>query len=135
MVRPDDRIPTYKLPMDSRVDGFSPLAAYWRPAITELLPDRGLVLDLRSGPYATAWRPRDAKVVRVRGFTEDPTGGRTIISHMVKRIRGDIARCALLATPPPRTPEAIAELASRAGMSVELERDRSTWSLDVIERG
>jgi uncharacterized protein len=134
VVRPDDRIPPYKLPIDALVEGFPALAAYWRSALTELIPDRGLILDLRSGPYATAWRPRDAKVITVRGFTEDANGHRTVISHMVKRIRGDVARAALLASPPPRTPEAVAQLASDAGMLVDLDRDRSSWSLDVIER-
>ena len=133
VVRPDDRIPAYKLPIGTTVPGIGGLAAYWRPALTEVLPDRGLIVDLRSGPYAAAWRPRKAKVVTVRGFTERPGGERTVISHMVKRVRGDVARAALLADAPVRTPADVARAAEEAGMRVELGGDGREWTLDVIE--
>lgn len=133
VVRPDDRIPTYKLPIGTSIAGLGGLAAHWRPALTEALPDRGLVLDLRSGPYAAAWRPAKAKVIVVRGFTESADGGRRVISHMVKRIRGDVARAALLAEPRPRTPAGIAAAAEAAGMRVELAGVGREWTLDVIE--
>ena len=135
VVRPDDRIPTYKLPIGTVVPGLGGLATFWRPALTEVLPDRGLIVDLRSGPYASAWRPRTGRVVTVRGFTESAAGTRTVISHMVKRIRGDVARAALLAEPRPRTPADVAAAAERAGMRVELAGSGRQWTLDVIEGG
>jgi cytoplasmic iron level regulating protein YaaA (DUF328/UPF0246 family) len=130
VVRPDDRIPAYKLPIDARLDGFGGLAAYWRPALREALPDEGLVLDLRSGGYAAAWRPRNATLLGVRAFVERD-GRRTAISHMVKATRGDVARIVLTAPRPPRSPAAVAELVAAAGHEVEL----SNGTLDVIERG
>ncbi len=133
VLRPDDRVPTYKLPIGTAVPGLGGLAAFWRPALTEVLPDRGLIVDLRSGPYAATWRPENAKVVSVRGFTETTAGTRTIISHMVKRIRGDVARAALLAEPRPRTPADVAAAAEAAGMRVELAGSGRQWTLDVIE--
>ena len=133
VVRPDDRIPAYKLPIGTTVPGLGGLAAYWRTALAEVLPDRGLVVDLRSGPYAVAWRPSASRVVTVRGFTESSEGDRKVISHMVKRIRGDVARAALLAEPRPRTPAAVAEAAERAGLRVELAGAGREWTLDVIE--
>lgn len=135
VLRPDDRIPTYKLPIGTRVPGVGGLASHWRPALSEALPDRGLVLDLRSGPYEAAWRPQGASVVSVRGFTESPSGERKVISHMVKRVRGDVARAALSAGPRPRTPEDIASAAERAGLRVELARTAAGWTLDVVEAG
>jgi cytoplasmic iron level regulating protein YaaA (DUF328/UPF0246 family) len=129
VVRPDDRIPAYKLPIDARLDGFGGLAAYWRPALREALPDDGLVLDLRSGGYAAAWRPREATLLGVRAFVERG-GKRTAISHMVKATRGDVARIVLSAPRPPRSPTAVAELVAAAGHEVEL----SSATLDVIER-
>ena len=69
----------------------------------------------------------------MRGFTERPGGDRTVISHMVKRIRGDVARAALEAEPRPRTPADVAAAAERAGMTVELTGSRREWTLDVIE--
>lgn len=128
VVRPDDRIPAYKLPIGDRLDGFPPLAAYWRPHLEAVMPDSGLVLDLRSGAYATAWRPRHAAVLAVRAFVERD-GARTPVSHMVKATRGMVARIALEASPPPRNPAAVAELVAAAGHRVELTGD----TLDVIE--
>jgi uncharacterized protein len=130
VVRPDDRIPAYKLPIDARLDGVGGLAAYWRPALRDALPDDGgLVLDLRSGGYAAAWRPRRATLLGVRAFVERG-GRRTAVSHMVKATRGDVARIVLSAPRPPRTPAAVAELVAAAGHEVEL----SGGTLDVIQR-
>jgi hypothetical protein len=131
VVRPDDRIPAYKLPIGTPLPGLGGLAAVWRPMLREVLPDeRGLVLDLRSGPYAAAWRPRRATVLGVRAFVQRG-GRRTAVSHMVKATRGEVARLVLEAPRPPRTPEAVAELVAAAGHDVELG-DRT---LDVIESG
>jgi hypothetical protein len=128
VVRPGDRIPAYRLDMSAKVAGIGGLAAYWREPLRAALPDRGLVLDLRSGSYAAAWRPRRATHLVVRGFTEAPDGRRTVITHMAKRVRGEVARLVLLAGGAER-PEEVAEIASGAGLRVEL----SGGVLDVIE--
>jgi cytoplasmic iron level regulating protein YaaA (DUF328/UPF0246 family) len=127
---PDDRIPAYKLPIGTALPGLGGLAAHWRAPLRDALPDSGLVLDLRSGPYAAMWRPRDATVLAVRAFVERD-GGRTPVSHMVKATRGDVARIVLEAPRPPRTPEAVAQLVAATGREVEL----GARTLDVIERG
>jgi cytoplasmic iron level regulating protein YaaA (DUF328/UPF0246 family) len=132
MVRPGDRIPAYRLSIGARLPGLPGLAAHWRPALQAALPASGLVLDLRSGGYAAAWTPRDATVVSVRGFVEHD-GRRTVVSHMVKATRGDVARLALEAKPVPRSPRAVADLVAAAGHRVELTRERGGWSLDVID--
>jgi uncharacterized protein len=128
VVRPGDRIPAYRLDMSAKPSGIGALAAYWRDPLRAALPDRGLVLDLRSGSYAAAWKPRRAIHLSVRGFTEAPDGTRTVISHMAKRVRGDLARLVLQAGGAER-PEEVAEIATAGGMRVEL----SDGSLDVIE--
>jgi uncharacterized protein len=130
VVAPDDRIPAYKLPIGDRLRGFPPLASYWRPRLTQVLPDSGLVLDLRSGAYASAWTPRAARVLGVRAFSERD-GARVPVSHMVKATRGMVARLALEASPPPRTAAAVAKLVEAAGHRVEL----TDATLDVIEPG
>ena len=58
-------------------------------------------------------------MVGVRGFTEQD-GQRKVISHLVKAIRGDVARALLLAPDPPRTPADVAAIAEAAGHRVEL---------------
>jgi cytoplasmic iron level regulating protein YaaA (DUF328/UPF0246 family) len=127
-VRPDDRIPYYRLPPKERLDGIGPLAKYWRPALAEALPDEegDLILDMRSAAYSTMWKPKQATLLAVRAFTESD-GERKAVSHMAKAVRGDVAR-ALLTAKPPADPEAAAALADEAGFTVEL----SKGSLDVI---
>ncbi len=41
MVRPDDRIPAYRLGIGARLPGLGPLAALWRPALQAALPTAG----------------------------------------------------------------------------------------------
>jgi len=70
-------------------------------------------------------------VVGVRGFTERPDGSRTAITHMAKRVRGDVARLVLQAGGDPSTPQDLGDIARPGGLRVELAADGST--LDVIE--
>ena len=128
VVRPDDRIPAYRLSISARLPRIAGLAAYWRPALAKALPDEGLVVDLRSGGYAAAWAPKRATVVGVRGFTEQG-GERKVISHHVKAIRGDVARALLQAPEPARTPEDVAATAARRA-----SRGADGSSVDVIAR-
>ncbi|HWT90411.1 MAG TPA: peroxide stress protein YaaA [Solirubrobacterales bacterium] len=129
VVRPDDRIPYYKFPPKTRLDGIGPPAAYWRPALAEALPDKqgDLVVDMRSAAYATAWKPQRATLLAVRAFTE-VDGERKAVSHMAKAVRGEVARALLEAKKAPSDPEAAAAIAESAGFTVEL----SEGSLDVI---
>ncbi len=126
VVAPDDQIPAYRLSISARLPRLGGLAAYWRPALERALPDDGLVVDLRSGGYAAAWKPRDAAVVTVRGFTPDGK----VVSHFVKAIRGDVARALLQAPAPAHTPGDVAEAAARAGFDVEL----TGTGVDVVVR-
>jgi uncharacterized protein len=128
VVRPGDRIPAYRLDMGSKVPDIGGLAAYWRAPLRAALPDRGLVLDLRSGSYAAAWQPRRATHLAVRGFSEAPDGTRTVITHMAKRVRGEVARLVIQAGGAER-PEEVAEIAVAGGTRVEL----AEGLLDVIE--
>jgi uncharacterized protein len=128
VVRPGDRIPAHRLEMRAKLPGVRSLTAYWRVPLRSALPDRGLVLDLRSCSYVAAWQPRRATHLAVRGFTEAPDGTRTVITHMVKRVRGEVARLVLQAGGVER-PEEVAEIATAGGLRVEL----SGGLLDVIE--
>lgn len=128
-VRPDDRIPHYKFPPKTRLDGIGAPAAYWRPALAEALPDEEgeLIVDMRSGAYASFWKPRRATLLAVRAFTE-ADGEHKAVSHMAKAVRGDVARALLQAKKPPADPEGAATIAESAGFTVEL----NDGNLDVI---
>jgi uncharacterized protein len=129
MVRPQDRIPRYRLPPRQRLEGIGPLAKYWRPALAEALPDEegDLILDMRSAAHATMWKPKRATLLAVRAFTES-AGERKAVSHMAKAVRGDVARALLLAKKVPADPKAAAAIAESAGFTVEV----NDGSLDVI---
>ena len=128
-VRPDDRIPYYKFPPKTRLKGIGAPAAYWRPALTEALPDADgdLILDMRSGAYSTMWKPKRATLLAVRAFTEND-GERKAVSHMAKAVRGDVARALLQAKKVPADPKAAAAIAGSAGFTVEV----NGGNLDVI---
>lgn len=136
VTRPGDRIPYYRFSMKPKLAGIGGLAAFWRPALTAAMEgaghDRegGLVLDLRSGSYSSVWKPKRARHLAVRGFTET-NGKRKVISHMAKAIRGDVARVVLEAARMPGSAEAVAAAVEAAGMQVEL----GPGQLDVIVSG
>jgi cytoplasmic iron level regulating protein YaaA (DUF328/UPF0246 family) len=128
-VRPTDRIPYYRLPPSTKLDGLGPLAAWWRPALAVAMPDEPgeTIVDMRSGAYTSAWKPKRATLLSVRAFREEK-GKRKAVSHMAKAVRGDVARALLLAKREPKTPDEIASVATKAGFEVEL----TPASLDVI---
>ena len=60
LVRPGDRIPSYRLAGGVNLPGLGVVSAHWRatldPAVREAAGS-GLVVDLRSSTYAQFWRP------------------------------------------------------------------------------
>lgn len=128
-VRPEDRIPYYRFSAKARLDGIGALAGWWRAALAEAVPDEPgeLIVDMRSGAYAAAWRPKRATLLSVRAFTEQD-GKRKAVSHMAKATRGDVARALLLAKRAPADPGGAAAIVADAGIRVEL----TETSLDVV---
>jgi uncharacterized protein len=129
VIRPENRIPYYRLSAKARLNGIGPVAGFWREALREALPDREgeLVVDMRSGAYAAAWKPQRATLLAVRVFSEE-SGKRKPVSHMAKAVRGEVAKALLLAKKPPEDPEGAATIAESAGFMVEL----TPGNLDVI---
>ena len=112
-VRANDCIPAYRLSIGATLPRIPSLAALWREPLRRAMPDEGLIVDLRSGGYVSAWKPKRATVVGVRAFHHGKT-----VSHMVKATRGDIAR-ALLGHAP-STPEEVVEIVRAAGIDAVL---------------
>lgn len=129
VVRPEDRIPYYRFSAKARLARIGPLAAWWRLALAEAMPDEpgDLVIDMRSAAYAAAWKPQRATLLAVRAFGESG-GRRKPVSHMAKAVRGDVARALLLAGKAPQDPGIAAAIVREAGYEVEL----SGSNLDVI---
>jgi uncharacterized protein len=134
LLRPQDRIPHYKLPLDAKVPRVKgTLAALWRAPIAKALAERDtpdqLIVDCRSGGYASVWRPQHARLLAVRAFRVHADGTRQPISHMAKASRGDVARALLTAPRPAASAAEVADLARAAGLDVKLTLD----TIDVLE--
>lgn len=138
VVRPTDRIPSYRLSGDVTLPRVGPVAGVWRdtlgPAVLEALGS-GLLLDLRSTTYAAFWRPpRDLarRVATVRVLHE--TGGkRKVVSHFNKATKGRLVRALLEEGDSPRTPGELADVLSALGWDVELgAAERHGTRVDVI---
>ncbi|GAB3993480.1 hypothetical protein GCM10029992_05210 [Glycomyces albus] len=104
LLRPSDRVPPYRVPMSARLPGADRLAAMWRPAITDVLGTaEDMVVDMRSGAYAQVWNPKN-RGVTVRVHKEDTDGRRSVVTHMAKATRGEVARALLASGAQPTTP-------------------------------
>lgn len=123
-LRPADRVPPYRLSMGVRLPPLGALATVWRLALSEALPADGLLVDMRSAPYAAAWK---APAVRVRVFRERD-GGRSVVSHMAKATRGALARDLLANAADPATPGELLKTVLDLGYRAEL----NAMDLDVI---
>ncbi|MFG2328317.1 peroxide stress protein YaaA [Streptomyces sp. NPDC048604] len=97
-VRVDDRIPSYRCSMGVKLPGLGALGAHWRAPMAAVLPEAagdGLVLDLRSSAYATAWRPKGAVAERTATVRVLHAPTRKVVSHFNKATKGRIVRSLL----------------------------------------
>lgn len=134
VLRLEDRIPAYRLGIGASLPRMKGLATWWKPALTAALPDDALVVDMRSGGYAAAWRPAHGEVVGVRVFVEED-GVRSVVTHMAKATRGDVARILAEVKRTPTSPAEVAAAVAGAGLRSELvepSKPGSNWHLDVI---
>jgi cytoplasmic iron level regulating protein YaaA (DUF328/UPF0246 family) len=118
LVRASDPVPSYRLSASSAIPGVGALGALWRPALEPVLASlEGLVVDLRSGPYAGLAKIPGAVTVRV--VSEQATGRRLAVTHFNKAHKGKLARALALATPAPATPAAMVRVAAKASLRLE----------------
>jgi cytoplasmic iron level regulating protein YaaA (DUF328/UPF0246 family) len=142
-LRPRDRVPPYRLSMGTDLPGVGPLAAAWRqvigPELTAAAGRRGLIVDCRSSTYGAVWAPAGAlatRTVAVRVLRDGP-GGRSVVSHLAKHTRGEVARHLLTTGADPRDAAALAECLGEC-WDVELVapvRNGRPWTIDVVIPG
>ncbi|RCV56980.1 peroxide stress protein YaaA [Marinitenerispora sediminis] len=144
-VRVTDRLPPYRLSMGVKLPPLGALGAFWRAEASQALTKRAegrLVVDCRSAAYAAAFRPdaaTAARTVTVRVLREarqaDGTLTRSVVSHMAKAARGEIAHALLAAGAAPATPRELAGTLTDLGRRVELTapaRAGRPYVLDVV---
>ena len=138
LVRPADRIPSYRLSGGVTLPGVGPVATYWSrhldPAVQEAA-GRGLVVDLRSSTYTPFWRPSpDAtqRLVTLRVLHE-VDGTRKVVSHFNKATKGRIVRALLEDGGVAGSPTRFAEQLRDLGWTVEPgPTGRKGTQLDVV---
>jgi cytoplasmic iron level regulating protein YaaA (DUF328/UPF0246 family) len=114
VLRPSDRIPSYRLHVCSRLVGMDRLEPTWRTVLPEVLtaaagPD-GLVLDLRSPAYKAIGMPTGLGDRTVTLRIDQASDGRRIGDVVAKRIRGQAARHLLESAEEPDEPDALADI-------------------------
>lgn len=123
MVRLEDRIPAYRCPAGINLPGVGPLATWWRrriPALAELSGGHGLIVDMRSGPYAA--------MARLNAVTIKVMHEGKVVSHFNKATKGRIVRDLMTAGAMPRTKADLAATLRELGYPVG-EPDVNTLSV------
>ncbi len=123
--------------MGVKLPGLGALGAYWRAPMADVLPEAagsGLVLDLRSAAYATAWKPKGEVAGRTATVRVLHAPTRKVVSHFNKATKGRIVRSLLTAAPRRRTRRSWWR---RCGTSGTWWRRRrrprgAAWALDVL---
>ncbi len=127
LLRPGDRVPSYRLSGGTTLPGLGRLRPLWRPVLEPLLAkEKGLVVDLRSVAYAQLARAPRAVEVRV---LREQSGQRTTVSHDNKWTKGKLARA--LCEHGARTPRDVAELGRELADAVEVDGHR----VDLVLHG
>jgi len=143
VLRPGDRIPHYRCSAGVKLPAVGSVSATWRGALRAPLGAHAgdqLVVDLRSGAYASLWAP-GANAVTVRVLHERVSDGvarRSVVSHFNKATKGRLARGLLESGQQPAKPEEFADLARALGYTVEpgpgSGRLDTATALDIVVR-
>lgn len=125
VVRPSTKIENYKEKINNKV--MAPKVAPALDGIRTLL-----IVDCRSSTYKTVWKsPIDITVeVRVSTVVD---GVRTVVTHMSKKTRGEIARWLLQSRSMPKSPEDLYAIVSEKYPCALTPSDGvDPWVLEVI---
>jgi len=125
LVRPLDQIFQYKVKIDSKL---------WRDAIvdvSEKFVDE-LVIDCRSSTYKSVWTINPENTVDVRVFKV--TGSeRSVITHMSKKYRGELARHLIMQASDPITPADVKRMAAQLfECEIHPPNEGQPWVLNLL---
>lgn len=140
VLSPADKIPAYRLSMNTTLPGIGPLARYWSQTLgTDLLEPGsavGVIIDCRSSAYLAAWRPPTGTPWLTVRVVQETRGVRTVVSHHAKHTRGLLTHH-LLTRPaaPPRTCAGVVAAAEEliGGVLREVNRLPAATGPDTLE--
>jgi cytoplasmic iron level regulating protein YaaA (DUF328/UPF0246 family) len=133
LLRPDDRIPAYRLSGNVTLPRLGTVAGRWRtplPRVMHEMAGDGLLIDLRSGTYTALGKPPAdlaARTATMRVLHEHQ-GARKVVSHFNKATKGRVVRGLLESGADPRTLDELQSVLADLGWTVEREAQR----LDIV---
>jgi len=143
VLRPGDRIPRYRCSAGAKLPVLGSASSVWRKALRLPLAAHvgdQLVVDLRSGAYASLWAP-GGNAVTIRVLHERESGGvltRSVVSHFNKATKGRLTRALLESGQRPGKPDELADLVRSLGYTVEpgpaSARADAPVALDIVVR-
>lgn len=136
LVRPDDRIPAYRLSGDTTLPDLGPMSSVWRGQVSAQLElESGLILDLRSGTYVALGPVPSAVAGRsvVGRILHEHAGKRSIVSHHNKATKGRLVRSLTEASSLPGSIPDLLDALSSLGYAVELQPTRKTGVPAVVD--
>ena len=119
LLRPADRVPSYRLSGNTVLPGLGGLAPRWRPVLEKEIGRHEFVVDLRSSAYVNLARVPGALEVRV---LREGDGKRTVVSHDNKWTKGKLARALCLHGA--RTADDVAQVGRELCDAVEVDGTR-----------
>ena len=135
-LRPDDRVPSYRLHLFAQPIGIDRIDHFWRSAVSDVLAraagSEGLVVDLRSGTFRQIGRPDLGDRTIALRVQQRALAGR-IGDVVAKRTRGEAARRLIEVDADPSEPGELADVLGE-WWSVELEpplRTGHPWTLTL----
>ncbi|MEI8057980.1 MAG: peroxide stress protein YaaA [Actinomycetes bacterium] len=125
-VRFGDRIPAYRLSGDTTLPGIGTITGVWRDPLALAMSTAarsGLIVDLRSGTYASMWKATGEvadRTVTVRVLQQMPDGSRKVVSHFNKATKGRLVRRWLIDGVSARDADELAHSCESEGIVAEL---------------
>lgn len=124
-ITPDTRIETYKEKINNKAMGL-PVAKILDAIKTDL------IIDCRSSTYKTVWSAPLDKTVEIHVSTV-VDGQRVVVTHMSKKIRGEVARLLLQSRSGAKSPEDLYAIVSeKYPCALTPADDKNPWVLEVI---
>ena len=125
--------PSNVIPVHPKKTKISTKSTKWSDLLPDLLdPLEGeLVVDCRSSTFRGFWKPNPAITVAIRVFQESK-GQRSVITHMSKKYRGELARLLLLNQAPKNPGELLAIAETLFKADLKKVDDSHPWQLDLL---
>lgn len=125
-----DKIPAYRLSGDKSLPKVGSLKSFWVKNLATVLDksfEKSLILDLRSGVYASAWAPKDKLIenfVVGKIVQKINVNGKTVykvVSHHNKATKGLIVAALAKANANPKSVKDLEKVLKKLGFEVKLE--------------